>query len=401
MRRIVFTSFICLALSACGGGSDNGNSPKLPGQVSATLSPVASLGERIFQDVSLSSSGKMACATCHAPDTAHMAPGAGTGAIGTPDGGPLLATQGFRKTPSLRYLRFAPAFNFDAEGAANGGLARDGRAQSFADQAVEPFLKAHEMGNGTAAALVARAQVASWAGDFRKQFGDAIFSDADKAFAQMRYALQQYQKEDPEFAPFSSKYDAFLAGKSLLSDAEMRGLALFNNPQKGNCLACHPSARTADGTPPLFTDYSYDNIGVPRNPAIKANADPAYYDLGICGPFRTDMLARTDLCGAFKVPTLRNVAIGGPYFHNGRFATLREAVEFYVQRDTNPEKYYPLRPDGTVNKFDDLPLAYHGNVNTLEVPYNRKPGDLPALSTSEIDDVVVFLNTLTDGYTTK
>ena len=398
MRRVAITSLLCLVLSACGGGSDNGNSQKLPGQVSDTLSPIASLGERIFHDQSLSSSGRLSCASCHNPGTAHMAPGAGTGAIGTPDGGALLTTQGFRKTPSLRYLRFAPAFNFDSEGTPNGGFARDGRAQTFADQSVEPFLKAHEMDNGTATALIARARLAAWADDFKKQFGDAIFDDADKAFAQMRYSLQQYQKEDPEFAPFSSKYDAFLAGKVRLSDAEMRGLALFNNPVKGNCAACHPSAPSG-GTPPLFTDYSYDNLGVPRNAAIKANDDPKYFDMGLCGPFRTDLVTRTDLCGAFKVPTLRNVAVGGPYFHNGKFATLREALEFYVQRDTNPEKYYPVLADGTVNKFDDLPVTYHANVNTVEVPYNRKLGEQPALSDSEIDDVLAFLNTLSDGYT--
>jgi cytochrome c peroxidase len=399
VRRFALASFLCLVLGACGGGSDGGSGQKLPGQLSDTLSPIASLGERIFHDQSLSSSGHLACATCHNPDTAHMAPGAGTGAIGTPDGGALLATQGFRKTPSLRYLRYTPAFFFADDGTPTGGFARDGRASSFADQSVEPFLKPHEMDNGTAQALIARARVAAWADDFKKQFGANIFDDVNQAFAQMRYALQQYQKEDPDFAPFTSKYDAFLAGNTQLTDAEMRGLALFNNPVKGNCAACHPSARQADGTPPMFTDFTYDNLGVPRNTAIKANADPSYFDLGLCGPFRTDLVQRTDLCGAFKVPTLRNVAIGGPYFHNGRFATLKEALQFYVQRDTNPEKFYPLLPDGTADKFNDLPAAYHRNVNTEEVPYNRKPGEQPALSDAEIDDLIAFLGTLTDGYT--
>ena len=111
----------------------------------------------------------------------------------------------------------------------------------------------------------------------------------------------------------------------------------------------------------------------------------------MCGPFRTDLASRTDLCGAFKVPTLRNVAVTAPYFHNGRFKTLKEVVGFYVRRDTNPEEWYPLNADGSVHKFDDLPPQYHRNVNTTEVPYNRRRGDAPALTPDEIDLVVEFL----------
>ncbi len=110
------------------------------------------------------------------------------------------------------------------------------------------------------------------------------------------------------------------------------------------------------------------------------------------------MAARTDLCGAFKVPSLRNVAQRQVLFHNGRFTSLKEALTFYGQRDTNPEKWYPLDAAGSVRKFDDLPAAYRGNVNTTEAPYNRKPGDAPALTDAEIDDVVAFLRVLSDGY---
>jgi cytochrome c peroxidase len=120
--------------------------------------------------------------------------------------------------------------------------------------------------------------------------------------------------------------------------------------------------------------------------------------MGLCGPERLDLLARGDLCGQFKVPTLRNVATRQVIFHNGYFHTLREAIEFYVQRDTNPEKWYPLDAEGNVHKFNDVPELLTRNVNVSEVPYNRKPGEQPALSEAEIDDVLVFLNTLTDGY---
>ena len=178
----------------------------------------------------------------------------------------------------------------------------------------------------------------------------------------------------------------------------MRGLALFNDPAKGNCAACHPSARAADGSAPLFTDFSYDNLGVPRNTRIPATQDSTYFDLGLCGPDRTDLAARTDLCGAFKVPTLRNVATRKAFFHNGAFGNLTDVVRFYVTRDTNPDRWYPLNADGTVDKFNDLPPAMRSNVNTAEAPYNRQPGMAPALNETEIADLVQFLGTLTDGY---
>src|SRR5699024_3394581 len=105
-----------------------------------------------------------------------------------------------------------------------------------------------------------------------------------------------------------------------------------------------------------------------------------------------------DLCGAFKVPSLRNVALRKAFFHNGRFSSLRDVVAFYVERDVYPEKWYPRLSDGSVDKFNDLPPALRANVNTTEGPYNRVPGQAPALNDREIDDVVAFLRTLSDGY---
>ena len=136
---------------------------------------------------------------------------------------------------------------------------------------------------------------------------------------------------------------------------------------------------------------------MPRNTEIAATADANYFDLGLCGPDRTDLSGRTDLCGAFKVPTLRNVATRPVFFHNGRFKSLKETLQFYVTRDTHPERWYPL-VNGTPDKFNDLPAAYRANVNTSEAPYNRKPGDAPTLTDAEIDDLIAFLTTLSDGY---
>jgi cytochrome c peroxidase len=128
-------------------------------------------------------------------------------------------------------------------------------------------------------------------------------------------------------------------------------------------------------------------LGVPRNPAIPANADPAYFDLGLCGPVRTDLRDHPDYCGRFKTPSLRNVAVRTSFFHNGLVHDLRQAVAFYVERDSAPEKWYPH------GKFDDLPERYWENINT-DPPF----GPRPALTEAEIDDVVAFLGTLTDGF---
>jgi cytochrome c peroxidase len=387
------TVFATCSLMGC--SASPGDASSLPSTAPAALSAAARLGEQIFHDESLSASGRMSCATCHSSDSAFAAP-AGDGPV--PLGRATLATPGFRNAPSLKYLASNPRFFFDDEGTPTGGFDRDGRADSLALQARRPFVAPHEMANASIAAVADKLAQAAYAAEFRAEFGADVFADPAVAFDRAVLALQRYQLEDTaEFAPYSSKYDKFLAGTAQLSAQELRGLALFNDPTRGNCAGCHPSGRGDGGAPPLFTDLTYDNLGVPRNPAIPANADPDYFDLGICGPDRTDVVVlRPDLCGAFKVPTLRNVALTAPYFHNGRFATLREALQFYVRRDTNPEQFYPLDAGGRPIKFDDLPAPYRRNVNTTEVPYDRGAGDVPALNDGDIEDVIAFLNTLTD-----
>jgi len=356
-------------------------------------SPIT-LGEKIFADRSLSASGAMACATCHDPAHAH----AQDNDLAVQFGGANLDVPGFRAVPSLQYISFMPGFVFAADGTPTGGFNRDGRAKDLLTQALRPLFAAHEMANASPAELTARLAQTPYANEFRHVFGDNVFADPQATVLAVTFALAQYQMLDPDFRPFDSKYDYFLSGKVMLSDAELRGLALFNRADKGNCNACHPSGRGPNHEPPMFTDFTYDNLGVPRNLDIPANADPNYVDMGLCGPERADLSTRLDLCGAFKVPTLRNVATRKVFFHNGQFKILRDALRFYVQRDTNPEEFYPIGADGAVLKFDDLPGALHGNVNTEEVPYDRHPGEAPRLTEAELDDLEAFLNTLTDGY---
>ena len=148
------------------------------------------------------------------------------------------------------------------------------------------------------------------------------------------------------------------------------------------------------GAFPDFTDFGQIAIGVPRNPAIPANADAAYRDLGVCGPLRTDLQGRDEYCGRFRTPSLRNVATRGVFFHNGVYTTLEDAVRFYALRDADPKRIYGA---GQSRRFADLPEKYQGNLN-VEAPFGGRRGDKPRMTEAEIADVVAFLGTLTDGY---
>jgi cytochrome c peroxidase len=135
---------------------------------------------------------------------------------------------------------------------------------------------------------------------------------------------------------------------------------------------------------------------VPRNASIPANADASWFDLGLCGPDRRDLAGRSEYCGRFMTPTLRNVATRAVFFHNGIVHNLREAVAFYAERDVDPGKWYPRGRDGRIAKFDDLPAAYRGNVE-MDAPFGERPTGKPALSARDVDDIVAFLGTLTDA----
>jgi cytochrome c peroxidase len=302
--------------------------------------------------------------------------------------------------PSLRYARNAPPFSLqhhfiDGDVGPVGGYTWDGRAGSIAEQAQVPLLAENEMANASAADVVKRVGNATYAAEFRAVFGADIFKSPERAFDSILRSLDAFQHVPAEFAPYSSRYDAYLRGEIDLTDQEERGVALFKDPQKGNCASCH--AVTSDkGMPPSFTDYDYANVGVPRNPRIPVNADPRHFDRGLCGPLRADLAANQEYCGFFRAPTLRNVAIRDAFFHNAVFGSLQQVLEFYVERDLRPEKYYSRYPDGTIHKFDDQPADQADNIDH-DPPLDRKPGQAPALSEADIEDLVAFLRTLTDA----
>jgi cytochrome c peroxidase len=268
----------------------------------------------------------------------------------------------------------------------------DGRADNLREQMLLPLLDQAEMANSGVGEVAAKLRRAPYAAELRTTSD----SDAQLLISAAAAALERFELEDPSFHPYSSRFDAYLRGAGALSADELEGLRLFVDPAKGNCEACHTATTGPGGSAPTFTDHSFHALGVPRNPAIQANTDPRFFDLGMCGPRRQDLRGETQYCGYFKTPTLRNVTRRRFFFHNGRFTDLPDVMRFYVARDTDPGRWYPT-VTGKLRKFDDLPARYRDNVNTSDAPLNRGPREAPALNAAEIDQVVAFLGTLSDA----
>lgn len=384
-KRILKSTWLLLAatlLSACGGQTAN--------TATALDAPTQlSVSQALFAEKALSANGRLACASCHTDENAHA------DATGTllPLGGLSMTVQGFRSSPTLMYLEANKAFRFEG-GLPFGGFTWDGRAPTRAVQAADPLLDPTEMANADVSAVAAKVRQLPYFNDFSSVFGlPASPSDA-QIFEHLKTALQTYQQIDSDYLLFNSKFDRYLDGNATLTVQEARGLGTFNDPNKGNCASCHTSQTGSLGERPLFTNFSYAALGLPRNPQIQANADSAFFDMGLCGPKRTDLSSRTDLCGQFKVPTLRNIELTAPYFHNASVTTLDDAVAFYATRDLQPERWYPT-VNGVVQRFNDLPAPLRSNV-LMSKPFGLRPGNTPVLSPADVADLVAFLKTLTD-----
>jgi cytochrome c peroxidase len=275
------------------------------------------------------------------------------------------------------YMMFAPPLHFDLkEGGWSGGQFWDGRAATLADQAGPPMLNPVEMNNASKEDVVAKVQAGPLKKMMEQVYGPNVFDDPNIAFADIRDAIAAFEKT-PVFAPFSSKFDAYLAGRTTLTAEEADGLALYNG--KAKCGNCHfTTSPPGTNIPPLLTDFGYDNIGLPKNPANKFYTDdPAFNPDGASfidrGLGKVTGNPADD--GKFKASTLRNVALTAPYFHNGFAANLTEAVQFYNKRDSGI--FGPPEIPGTINTTD------FGNLG---------------LTDQEVAHVVAFLNTLTDGW---
>jgi cytochrome c peroxidase len=391
----------------------------------STLTPEEQLGKAIFFDQNLSLNTNQACASCHATEVGWTGPISDINAMGSVYEGSIPARFGNRKPPSSGYATFSPIFHLDKKGSFVGGNFWDGRATGeklgnpAADQAQGPFLNPKEQALPDSACVVYQVCSASYLVSFDDVWGagscdivwptdiDTVCATEgttvsltveDRAKSDLNYdriALSIAAYEGSlEVNAFTSKYDYSLVGKSKLTKQERLGFALFMG--KGKCNRCH----VATGKEALFTDYTYDNLGIPKNPENPATiADPSYADPGLGGYLtqRADYAPYADAnLGKFKVPTLRNVGLGLPdivkaYGHNGFFKSLEGIVHFYNTRDvldTCPDGYNEAQ--ALANNCWPQPEISE-NLNTSEL------GDL-GLTPDEEAAIVAFLKTLSDGY---
>jgi cytochrome c peroxidase len=390
-RRLQSTLLIMALISPTVFGFDNDHSELHGSSIARFLAPKEDLGKQIFFDTNLSQPAGQACASCHAPKVAFTEPNQ---TLPTSQG----ATPGFfgnRNSPTAMYSAFSPFFHFDStKGSYLGGQFWDGRAATLEEQAKGPFLNPIEMGNPDKESVISKIRESSYAPLFKNVYGQDSLNDTEQAYEHVAEAIASFERTR-SFNRFTSKFDAWLAGKARLNHSERRGLALFNASDKGNCAACHSIQKSGEDTPPLFTDFSYDNVGVPKNPDNPFYAMPGafnpnghnFVDKGLGGAIK---LASED--GKFKVPTLRNIAITAPYMHNGYFSSLRAVVDFYNTRDTKPACKDAFTSEQKALTDGCWPVAeVSTNVNTHAL------GNL-GLSSREVDDIVAFLQTLTDGW---
>lgn len=406
------------------------------------LEPIEQLGKSIFFDKSLSLKKNQSCATCHGPGAGWVGPLPGINKKGTVYSGSIKTRFGDRKPPSSAYATQAPVLGYvveDDEALFSGGNFWDGRATGeklgnpAADQAQGPFLNPVEQALPDSACVVYRVCNARspteypvrlddvfggscdtlWPTDIDRscKAGEMVNLDpADRekvnaAYDSIALSIAAYEGS-PEVNQFSSKYDAYVAGDAELTQQESTGLALFED--KGKCAACHILNPQENGGPALFTDFTFDNLGVPKNPDNPVyDVNQEFIDLGLGGFLATredyESFAAANE-GKQKVPTLRNVdlraghGVTKAYTHNGFFKTLEGTVHFYNTRDVKPSCesqgiFGATEAEALANGCWPVPEVA-ANVNTDEL------GDL-GLTTEEEIAIVAFMKTLSDGYVPK
>jgi cytochrome c peroxidase len=367
---------------------------------SAQWSPIEQLGKALFFDANLSTPGGQSCAACHAENTGFTGPDGAINAGEAVYPGAVHSRMGNRKPPTAAYGGDSPVLHFDpVEGVWIGGMFWDGRATGWqlgdplAEQALGPFLNNLEQNIPHAKQVIGIVKRSGYAGLFEAVWGPGSLDDKKDGIAatyvRIGRSIAAFERS-AEVNPFSSKYDAYLRGQVVLTAQEAQGLQLFEG--KGKCAACHPSQPGPGGEPPLFTDFTYDNLGVPKNPMNPFYSAPhsvnrdgaAWVDPGLAG-----FLARAGYpedvwmpeLGKQKVPTLRNVdkrpyaGFVKAYTHNGFFKSLEDIVHFYNTRDV--ESWPPPEVSVNVNE-DEL-----GNLG---------------LTADEEGAIVAFMKTLSDGY---
>lgn len=347
------------------------------------FSSLETLGEALFFDVDLSANRTQSCATCHNPDFGFVDPretDVGR-AVSLGDDGTSL---GDRNAPTAAYAMFSPRFEQLDPGVWRGGQFLDGREADLEGQAGGPPLNPLEMGMPDKESVVDRLrEKPAYVDAFAMLFGREVWDDTAAAYRAMTVAIAAFERTE-FFAPFDSKYDRFLRGEVELTNEEELGRVLFFSEQFTNCNLCHQLHMSPVAAGETFSNYEYHNIGVPVNARVRSLTGFDGIDHGLFGhPEVDDPVAK----GRFKVPTLRNVAVTGPYMHNGVFEDLRTVVLFY-------------------NKYNSTDMARHVNPETgqhfapPEVPDTLSLKELehgPALDDKRIDALVAFMKTLTDA----
>ena len=282
------------------------------------------LGRLLYFDKRLSNDNSVSCATCHDPSHGWAEPRKTSTGIGGQVGG--------RNAPTVMNRLFSKEQFWD------------GRGADLEDQAKGPLVNPIEMG------LPSHAACAKKVGDiagYKPLFASA-FGTPDVTIDRIGQAIAAFERT---VVAGNSPYDRYQAGdKAAMSAAAVRGMAIFNG--KGNCVTCHAGFN--------FTDESYHNLGVGMHAK-----EP---DVG-----RAKVSKAESETGAFKTPTLRNVAQSAPYMHDGSEATLTEVVAYYDRGgNPNPHLSKEMRPlKLTKSERADLVAfleALTGEVTPIEVP---------------------------------
>lgn len=342
MKKVIFTATALLASLYAGF---------------ALADDIENLGAALYKDKNLSINRNQSCMTCHHPSAGFADPVNLRDPVEYPvSAGSIEGEFGGRNAPSSAYAGFSPIFHLDDEiGGYVGGMFWDGRATGetlgdpLAEQALGPFQNPVEMAM-TPATVVEAVSVSNYVNLFLVAFPNTDFSDVETTFNNIGRAIAAYERSTTAVTRFSSKFDEFWTAcqskgidintidtttnlatlpSGILTSTQLQGLAIFNDTKKGNCASCHSTTDVTYGeTPPVFTNFTYHNIGIPTNPRVEELSGVAPPDLGLGG-----VLEDQDEYGKFKVPTLRNIAKTAPYGHNGYFPTLDGIVNFHNTRD--------------------------------------------------------------------
>ena len=349
---------------------------------------VEALGEALFSDVNLSKNRTQSCATCHAPEAGFSDPRDNgqpepvNRAVSLGDDG---VTIGDRNAPSTSYARFIPDFHRNADGVYVGGFFWDGRAGTLEEQAGGPPLNPGEMGMPSKQSVVDRLlENHAYVAAFKQHFGKDIFEEPETAYEAMTKAIAAFERTDV-FAPFDSRYDRALRGEVELTRLEDLGQTLFFSEQFTNCNLCHQLKPIPGSSEETFSNYQFHNIGSPINRAVR-NANGSSENAADLGLLANSAVSEAGEAGKFKVPTLRNVAVTGPYMHNGIFKDLRTAVVFY-------NRYNSKDPKAQINPETGKPWGETEFEITLSV---KELTHGPALTDQSVDALVAFLKALTD-----